>query len=125
MARESSRTGTKGIEMQPTSGYSPQENGAAERLDRTLWETTLAMLSDCGLLQKWWGEAVVHASHLRNITNSTGGQTPWELIKGEKPDISTVKIFVPPCMVKVPAPKRHKLASSLNQAGFWVLTFLT
>jgi transposase InsO family protein len=100
---------SKGIEMQPTSGYSPQENGAAERLNRTLWETTLAMLADSGLPQKWWGEATVHAAHLRNVTCSTGGPTPWELMKGEKPDVSTIKIFGSPCMVRVPDQKRHKL----------------
>jgi hypothetical protein len=69
------------------SGDSSQENCVAECLNRTLWETTLAMLADSGLLQRWWAEAVVHASHLRNVTNSAGSQTPWELMKVEKPDI--------------------------------------
>lgn len=41
----------RGIEMQPTSGYCPQENGDVERFNRTLWETTLA----------YCGERVAHA----------------------------------------------------------------
>jgi hypothetical protein len=76
----------KGIQMQPMSGYSPQENGAAERLNCTLWETTLTMLADSGLPKKWWAEAVVHAAHIHNVTNGTGGHTPWEHMKGEEPD---------------------------------------
>jgi hypothetical protein len=88
--------------MQPTSGYSPQENIAAERLNRTLWETTLTILADSGLPKKWWAEVVVHASHIHNVTNATGGPTPWEQMKGEEPDLSTLKIFGAPCMVKAP-----------------------
>jgi transposase InsO family protein len=99
----------RGIQMQPTSGYSPQENGAAERLNRTLWETVLTMLADSGLPRKWWSEAVVHAAFLRNVTSRTGGMTPWELMRGVEPDVGTVKVFGAPCMVKVPDQKRHKL----------------
>jgi hypothetical protein len=67
------------------------------------------MSRSCDAL-KWRGEDVVHAAHLRNITNLAGGRTPWELMKGEMPDISTAQIIGAPCMVKVPAPKQHKLA---------------
>jgi transposase InsO family protein len=95
-----------GIQMQPTSGYSPQENGAAERLNRTLWECALSMLADSGLSMMWWAEAVIHAAHLRNVTNSTGGLTPIELMTGKKPDVSTLRVFGSPCSVQVPI--RHK-----------------
>jgi transposase InsO family protein len=100
---------SRGIEMQPTTGYSPQKNGAAERLNRTLWETTLAMLADSGLPDKWWAEALSHACHLRNVCSSTGGPTPWELLKGELPDLRTLRVFGAPCMVKVPDQRRNKL----------------
>jgi transposase InsO family protein len=63
---------SRGIEMQPTTGYSPQENGAAECLNRALWELTLAMLADSGLPDKWWAEALSHACHLRNVCSWTG-----------------------------------------------------
>lgn len=43
------------IEFQPTSGYSPQENGHAERSIRTVSEILQAMLSDSGLNKKYWG----------------------------------------------------------------------
>jgi transposase InsO family protein len=99
----------RGIELQPTSTYSPQENGAAERLNRTLWETTLTLLADCGLPSKWWAEALAHVAHVHNVTSSTGGRTPWELLKGQEPDISTLRVFGAPCMVKVPDQRRHKL----------------
>ena len=99
----------KGIEMQPTAGYSASENGVAERFNRSVWELVLAMLADCGLPKKWWGEALAHACHLRNVTDSTGGPTPWELVKGELPDLTSLRVFGAPCMVKIPDEKRHKL----------------
>jgi hypothetical protein len=80
------------------------------RLNRTLLETSITMLPDSGVLQKLWAETVVHAVYLHNVINSAGGQTPWELVKGERPEISTVKIFGAPYMVKVPNLKWHKLA---------------
>jgi transposase InsO family protein len=100
---------SRGIQCQPTSGYSPRENGAVERLNRTLWETTLTLLADSGLPTKWWAEALTHATHLQNVTSSTRSQTPWELIKGQQPDLTTFRIFGAPCMVKVPDKERHKL----------------
>ena len=39
----------------------PEQNGAAERLNRTLVETTRAMLLDAGLPQSFWAEAVSKA----------------------------------------------------------------
>jgi hypothetical protein len=115
---------SRGIESQPTSGYSPQENGAAERLGRTLWETTLTLLADPGLPTKWWAEALAHGTHLHNVKNSTGTWTPWELIKGQQPDLTTFRIFGAPCMVKVPDQKCHRSATGVqkrNQDDFWAL----
>jgi transposase InsO family protein len=100
---------SRGIELQPTTSYSPQENGDAERLNWTLWETTLAMLADSGLPDKWWAEALSHACHLRNVCLSAGGLTLWELLKGGLPDLRTLRVFGAPCMVKVPDERRNKL----------------
>jgi hypothetical protein len=47
---------SKGILHQKTVPYSPQQNGVAERMNRTLAERTRAMLCDTGLPKKFWGE---------------------------------------------------------------------
>ena len=58
----------QGIEWEPSAPYTPQQNGVAERLNRTLMEMTRAILSQAGLPDKFWGEAVCTAVSIRNIT---------------------------------------------------------
>lgn len=96
------------IEFQPTSGYSPQENGHAERSIRTLSEIVQAMLSDSGLNRKYWGHALIHAAYISNITSSDGSLTPWEKLKGEKPDVSNLHIWGCTAWVHVPKALRIK-----------------
>ena len=55
---------SKGIEHQLTVPHSPQQNGVAERLNRTLMESARAMLSHANLLKKLWAEAIATAAYL-------------------------------------------------------------
>jgi transposase InsO family protein len=62
---------SKGIEAQTTMAYTPQQNGKAERLNRTLVNKAIPMLVASGLPQEAWAEAMVTANHLRNISPTT------------------------------------------------------
>lgn len=97
-----------GTESQPTSGYSPQENGHAERAIGTLSELRDALIADSGLKKAYWAEAVMHGAYLCNIMCSDGGKSPWELLKGTKPDISNLHVWGCTCFVKIPNAKRRK-----------------
>lgn len=97
-----------GVEFQPTSGHSPQENGHAERAIRTIGETMQAMLSDSGLPNKLWAECLRHAVYLTNIASTDGATTPWELLKNEKPDVSSLHIWGCTVWVNVPKALRRK-----------------
>jgi transposase InsO family protein len=57
-----------GIKHQTTSDYTPEMNGLAERLNRTLLETTRALMIDGeGMVDlRLWGEAITTANYLRN-----------------------------------------------------------
>jgi len=46
--------------------YAPQQNGVAERKNRTLKEMMNAMLISSGLLDNMWGEAVLAACFILN-----------------------------------------------------------
>ena len=96
------------IEMQPTSGYSPQENGHAERAISTLGNLRYELLADSGLKKKYWAEAIMHAAYLSNIMRREGGPSPWEILKNCKPDISNLRVWGCTCYYRIPAEKRNK-----------------
>ncbi|GLI66230.1 hypothetical protein VaNZ11_009969 [Volvox africanus] len=102
--------GEKGIIHGTTVGYSPEQNGAAERLNRTLLEKTRAMLAESGLPQKLWAEAMATANLLRNVSPVVGASvTPHEAFMGVKPDISHLRVFGSTAYAHVPKEKRNKL----------------
>jgi transposase InsO family protein len=54
----------EGIKRQFTTAYTPQQNGVAERMNRTLLEKTRAMLKAAGLGKSFWAEAVNTACYV-------------------------------------------------------------
>lgn len=57
----------KGIQILYTVPYNPEMNSVAERLNRTLKEKALAMLTSSGLERRFWNEAVLVANYLKNL----------------------------------------------------------
>lgn len=55
-----------GIVHQKTAPYTPEQNGVAERLNRTIIDRVRCMLIDSGLDEKFWAEAAVTAAYLLN-----------------------------------------------------------
>ena len=94
---------SKGISSQTTLAYTPQQNGKAERLNRTLLEKVRAMLSDAVLPPRLWAEAVVTANYLRNVSPVAGkDKTPWELFFDSVPDLSRLCAFGAKAFVHAP-----------------------
>lgn len=85
----------RGIGQRLTVLHNPEQNGTAERKNRTLLETTRCLLIEANLSESFWAEAVNTANYIRNRlpTPSLEGKTPYELWKGEIPDYSQFKIF--------------------------------
>lgn len=54
------------IRRHKTVPYTPQQNGIAERINRTLLERIRSMITPTGLSKRLWGEAVMTATHLIN-----------------------------------------------------------
>jgi transposase InsO family protein len=83
------------IQHQTTAAYTPQMNGTAERLNRTLLETARAMLSAHDIPLRFWGEAISTAMHIKNRmpNSSIKFKTPYELWYGRKPSLGHLRIF--------------------------------
>jgi len=101
---------SKGILHQTSVRYSPQQNGAAERLNRTIMDKVRAMLYDSNFSDELWAEAAVTANDVRNVSPVTDrAKTPWELMHGKKPDVSHLRVFGAKAYVQVPEKLRSKL----------------
>ena len=70
-----------GIIHRTTMPYTPEQNGSAERENRTLMEAARSMLHSTRLPYKLWAEAVNTASYILNRTGPTknGEKTPYEV----------------------------------------------
>lgn len=72
----------KGISMELTVPYTPEQNGVSERMNRTLMERARALLAESGFGKEMWGEAVYTATYLTNrcpTSAVTEKKTPYEL----------------------------------------------
>ena len=69
-----------GIKHEVTAPYSPEQNGVAERANRTILERTKAILADTELPKKLWMEIASTVVHLKNRspTKSLDRKTPYE-----------------------------------------------
>lgn len=99
-----------GIIHQLTNSYTPEQNGLAERLNRTVVEKARCLLFDGKLDKRFWAEAVNSAVYLRNrsVSSSLGNKTPYELWTGKIPNISHLRIIGSKVMVHIPKVKRTK-----------------
>ena len=62
---------SKGVVHQTTAPYTPEQNGVAERFNRTLMERVRAMLLDAKLDKELWAEAAVTANYIKNRSPSS------------------------------------------------------
>ena len=78
----------------------PQQNGLAERCNRTLLEIARCLLIDSGLPKMMWGAAILLPTRIKNLVARRGEENcPAELMRGEKPKLSISKLFSFGCTV--------------------------
>ncbi|KAA0065975.1 integrase [Cucumis melo var. makuwa] len=85
----------QGIHHQMTARMTPQQNGVAERKNRTIMEMVRSMLKAKNLPNEFWGDAVACTVYILNRapTKSVPGMTPYEAWCGEKPSVSHLRVF--------------------------------
>ncbi|KAJ9531868.1 hypothetical protein QJQ45_022021 [Haematococcus lacustris] len=101
---------SKGIVHQHSAPYSPQQNGAAKRLNRTIFEKASSILHAADMSLSFWAHAAVFANHVRCLLLVSGQPlTPWEAFYGVKPDLSGLGVFGCRVWLHVPDHQRSKL----------------
>lgn len=84
-----------GIEIKYTIPYNPENNGVAERLNRTILEKARCLIFDANVEKYLWGEAVLCSVYLLNRTTTTqlNGKTPADIWYNDKPNLNKIKLF--------------------------------
>ena len=101
-----------GIRWERSTPRTPQENGKAERMNRTLVEMARCLLIDAQLPKPYWEYAIMMAAYIRNRTPSSAnenGTSPYELLFGRKPNLRNLMLFGGKVEVHVPDISRGKL----------------
>ncbi|CAL8084935.1 unnamed protein product [Prunus armeniaca] len=86
-----------GIKHEFSAPITPQQNGVVERKNRVLVEMARVMLNSKNLAKHFWAEAVSTACYISNrvFVRSGTKQTPYEIWKGKKPNVSYFKDIPP------------------------------
>jgi hypothetical protein len=80
----------EGIRHQYSSPYTPQQNGVAERKNRTLMDMARTMLAVFKFPYNFWAEAINTKCH---ATHKGLNKTPYEILTGKKPNIKYFWVF--------------------------------
>lgn len=110
-----------GITHQKSVTYCPQQNGAAERENRTLVETARTMIHASGLPIRLWAEAINTATYILNRTgtSSVNGKSPHKMWNGLDYDVTKLRIFGEMVYTHIPKERRQKWDSK-GEKGFLV-----
>jgi transposase InsO family protein len=102
---------TNGIQRQLTASYTPQQNGVAERKNRTIMNMVRSMLTEKEIPRTFWPEAVNWTIHVlnRSPTFAVRNMTPEEAWSGTKPSVEHFRVFGCLAHVYIPDSKRIKL----------------
>jgi dUTP pyrophosphatase len=99
-----------GFIMEATAPDASFQNGLAERLNRTYGDMMRSLLHTANLGPEYWSWALLHATYLKNrIPHRTIGRSPYEAYTGKQPELTRLRVFGSPVIVRLPGRRQGKL----------------
>jgi hypothetical protein len=109
----------QGIVAQYSMPGEPQQNGVAERRNRTLMDMVRSMISYSTLLVSLWMEALKITIHILNrVPSKSMPKTPYEMWTGRVPSLNHLRVWGSPADAKVFNPTIAKLDSKIVSCHF-------
>lgn len=103
---------SSGIQHETTAPDTPEQDGLAERMNRTIQDRMLTIMNDANLSQGFWAEIAFTTAYLINRSPSAGLQnqsTPHEKWTGNKPSVRHLRRIGSLAYAHVPKDQRRKL----------------
>jgi transposase InsO family protein len=113
----------EGIKHEFSPPYTPQQNGVTERKNKTLIKIAGTMLDEYKTSDRFWAEAVNTACHVINrlYLHKLLKKTPYELLTGNKSNVSYFRVFGSKCYVLQKRSKSYKFAPKVYEGFFaWI-----
>jgi hypothetical protein len=109
----------EGIKHEFSAPYTPQQNGVVERKNRSLIDMARTMLEEYKTLERFWSEVVNTSCHAINrlYLHRLLKKTSYELLTGNKPNVSYFCVFGSKCYILVKKGRHSKFAPKVVE-GF-------
>ena len=107
--------------MQHSIPYTPQQNGVAERKNRSLKEMATCMMEAKNFPPNFWAGAINCASYIQNRVphKQLDGVNPFKAYSGNKPNVSHFRIFGSKAWARIPIEKRKALQPQSQECLFF------
>ncbi|GJY23197.1 retrovirus-related pol polyprotein from transposon TNT 1-94 [Tanacetum coccineum] len=117
----------RGISHNFSSPYTPEQNGVAERKNKTLIEAARTMLNGSALSKHFWTEAVRIACYTQNrsIIVKRHDKTPYEIFREIIPDISYFHVLGCPVFIHNHKDHLRKFDAKADDGYFLGYSFIS